>query len=106
MGFVFVSIGVRIAAWGLAQLNQTLIPLVSVALVATFGILAVAFFLSSWRWTRRFEFVRFKDTVGRTVFEVGKEKEQAAEAEAFILELRQRILRSKPGADNKQSAGA
>ncbi len=49
------------------------------------------FLLSAIRWIPRLEVVRFRDTLGRTLFDVVKERSYGDEFEAFIECLRDRI---------------
>lgn len=59
------------------------------------GPAAVPFLGLALMWIPRLEVVRFKNTLGATMFDVVKEKKYAAEFEEFIEYLRDRIARSK-----------
>lgn len=80
------------AAITVALLAQKRAPLGAVLLFAEVSaVYSIAFFLASYRWLSRVEVVRFKSTLGATLFDLVLEQGQARESEEFVEILRESI---------------
>jgi hypothetical protein len=56
---------------------------------------SVSFLSIGYRWSSRLQAVRFRNILGKTVFDMVKERGYADEFEAFVEELQENIRRSK-----------
>lgn len=95
--FTYAAVFATIAVLFLVQQRA---PLAAIYYFVEFAaVCAVAFFMAGLKWVPRLEVVRFKDAIGRTLFDVVKEQAYAVEFEQFVQLLRDRIQASKGSAN-------